>query len=77
VAAYWARIGESGLAVLTDGRVAALELEGIDGELATSGASQLCRDFGLSERAEQRVSDCAWRENWIGSDLAKSMATWS
>jgi hypothetical protein len=31
--------GESGLAVLADGRVAALELEGIDGELAASGAS--------------------------------------
>jgi hypothetical protein len=39
VAAYGASIGESGLAVLADGRVAALELEGIDGELAASGAS--------------------------------------
>lgn len=63
--------------MLTDGRVAALELEGVDGELATGGASQLCRDFGLGERAEQYVSGCACCENWIESDLAKSMATWS
>jgi hypothetical protein len=63
--------------MLTDGRVAALELEGVDGKLATGGASKLCRDFGLSEGAEQYVSGCACRENWIGSDLAKSMATWS
>lgn len=65
------------MAILADGRVAALELEGIDGELATSGASQLRRNLRLGERAEQYVSDCACYESWTGSDLAKSMAAWS
>jgi hypothetical protein len=63
--------------MLTDRRVAALKLEGVHGKLATGGASKLCRDLGLSEGAEQHVSGCACCENWIGSDLAKSMATWS
>lgn len=49
VAAYWAGVRKSGLAVLADGRVAALELEGIDGEFATGGASQLCRDLRFGE----------------------------
>jgi len=77
VAAYWAGIGKCGLAMLADRRVAALELEGINDELATGCASKFCRDLGLSKGAEQQVSDCACCENSIGADLAKSMATWS
>jgi hypothetical protein len=49
VAAYRASIGECGLAVLADGRVAALKLESIDYELATGRASKFRRDLGQSE----------------------------
>lgn len=49
MAAYGASIGECGLAMLADGRVAALELESIDYELAAGCASKLRRDFGQSE----------------------------
>lgn len=63
--------------MLADRRVAALKLESIDYELAAGGASQLGRNLGLGEGAEQHVSDCACCEKLIGADLAKSMATWS
>lgn len=59
--------------VLAYGCLAAGKAEGIDGELAADGASQLCRQFVLGEGAGRAVSSSAGEDTASGTNLASSI----